>query len=267
MPERNNTGNKKRRDGKRRMAAQAAILFFLLLIAGCSAVIAEWLAYQIGNQEYSSLAGQYIVSATEGYKETTPEADSTGTPEAHLPAFSSDIGGERGPSPKLPDVSGLGNRLRSNPSQISGIDFTSLQAENPECAAWIEIPGTKVNYPVMYRPGDGQYYLAHTYGQVESKAGAIHLDGASAGLESRNLLIYGHTLLDGSMFSGLHKYKSQGFYETHPYIYLHLPDGSVHQYQIVACVLTKGEQESFYIWDFADEESAQAYYNLSLIHI
>ena len=113
----------------------------------------------------------------------------------------------------------------------------------------------------MYREGDGQYYLTHTYEQVESKIGAIHLDGASAGIDSRNLLIYGHTLLDGSMFSDLHKYKNQSFYETHPYIYLHLPDGRVRQYQIVACVLTDGEQESFYLWDFADEESAQAYYN------
>jgi len=231
------------------------------MIAGGAVVLAEWLVYQIGNEEYDSLADRYVVSAAEEYEETVPESGDAGVPETSLPAFLDDTGYKREPSPQLPDVSGLGNRFHANPSQIAGIDFASLQTENADCVAWIEIPGTRISYPVMYRPGDGQYYLTHTFEQTESKVGAVHLDGASAGMESRNLLIYGHTLLDGSMFSGLHKYKNQSFYENHPYIYLYLSDGSVRQYQVAACVLIEGEQSPFYLWDFAGDESAQAYYD------
>lgn len=258
MPEPKNTGSKKIRKKHRRVAAQAAILFFLLLLTGGAVVLAEWLNYQAGRQEYDSLMDRYVVT-TQPPDESTSGPDNLKEPEP--PAFQDDSHFQREPSPILPDLSPLKNRVFPNPSQITGIDFAALQSENPDCVAWIEIPGTEISYPVMYRENDGQYYLTHTYGQAEAKAGAIHLDGASIGMESRNLLIYGHTLLGGSMFSDLHKYKSQRFYQSHPYIYLHLPDGSVRLYQVAACVLTEGEQSSFYLCDFADDTSAQAYYD------
>ena len=46
----------------------------------------------------------------------------------------------------------------------SPIDFKKLQEQNPDVYAWIEIPGTNVNYPIMRHPTDDAYYLDHTIG-------------------------------------------------------------------------------------------------------
>lgn len=259
MPESTKTGSKRSKRGNQRVAAQAAILCVLLLLAGGAVVLAEWLCYQAGRKEYEAVAKQYVETVVETAAETKPERSEL--PEPGPFPFPDNTDSVWEPSPRLPDVSALANGTQAAPSRIAAIDFASLQAGNPDCVAWLEIPGTRISYPVMYREGDGGYYLTHTYEQTEAKAGAVHIDGASAGTDSRNMLVYGHTLLDGTMFSDLHKYKNQSFYQHHPYIYLHLPDGSVRRYQVAACVLTEGEQSCFYLWDFADDTSAQAYYD------
>ena len=53
------------------------------------------------------------------------------------------------------------------------IDFDSLQARNPEAYAWITIPGTAIDYPVLQSETDNTYYLTHTINGVESPEGAI----------------------------------------------------------------------------------------------
>ena len=40
------------------------------------------------------------------------------------------------------------------------VDFGELQARNPEIYAWITVPGTRVDYPILQREGSHQdYYL------------------------------------------------------------------------------------------------------------
>ena len=41
------------------------------------------------------------------------------------------------------------------------IDFQSLQAQNPDVYAWIQVPGTEVDYPILQSPDDNGYYLDH----------------------------------------------------------------------------------------------------------
>ncbi len=262
------TANNLKRSTHRRVAAKAAILFFLLFLAGTAAVFAEWLCYFSGQQEYGRIAA--IAVETKPSAESSPALDSD--PALSLPNQEPPVSlhepiarfQETPAYPQNPSDSAELSQYSTPPvnqSRIAAVDFAALQAGNPDCAAWIEIPGTRISYPVMYRAGDGPFYLNHTYEQNEAKAGAIHIDGACDGIDSRNLLLYGHTLLDGSMFTDLHRYKNPQFYQEHPFIYLHLPDGSVRQYRIAACVLTDGEQEAFYLWDFKDDASAQAYYD------
>ena len=260
MPEPDRT-NRIPKHTHRKAAAQAAVLSLLLLIVGGAVFAAEWLCYRAGRQEYSRLADMYVETKAAPSREASMPPPANGR---FPPSFSPSSPAPAPPSGHIPSPPGFSQAfLPAQPAQsrISSVDFASLQAGNPDCVAWIEIPGAPVSYPVMYRAGDSRFYLTHSYGLTESKAGAIHIDGASEGTGSRNLLIYGHTLLDGSMFTALHRYKSQAFYQAHPYIYLYLPDGTTRRYQIAACILTEGEQERFYLWDFQDAASAQAYYD------
>lgn len=259
---------KSKKSASKKVAAQAAILFFLLFLAGTAVVIAEWLCYFSGRQEYGRIAAIAVETKAAVESPSSPAADSappTPSQDASAPLPQSPAFFRESPADsQAPPDSSAANRCgagRAGQSQIAAVRFSILLAGNPDCAAWIEIPGTRISYPVMHRKGDGMFYLTHTYELKEAKAGAIHIDGACDGIDSRNLLIYGHTLLDGSMFTDLHRYKNPHFYQEHPFIYLHLPDGTVRQYRIAACVLTQEEQEGFYLWDFKDNASAQAYYD------
>ena len=104
------------------------------------------------------------------------------------------------------------------------IDFAQLQAQNPDIYAWIQIDGTEINYPVV-QGTDNQYYLKHLFEGKWNSSGCIFLDSRVAeDLSDRHSIIYGHHMKNGSMFSGLTKYKEQQYYEAHPSGYLLMPD-------------------------------------------
>lgn len=49
----------------------------------------------------------------------------------------------------------------SSGDSLTQIDagILALHEENPDCIGWITIEGTRIDYPVMHRPGDKNYYL------------------------------------------------------------------------------------------------------------
>ena len=53
------------------------------------------------------------------------------------------------------------------------IDFASLQARNPDVYAWITVPGTNIDYPILQSDGDNGYYLDHTLDGESSPEGSI----------------------------------------------------------------------------------------------
>lgn len=95
--------------------------------------------------------------------------------------------------------------------------YLELSQKNPELFGWIKIDGTRIDYPVMHTPDDPEKYLHTDFKEESSYAGIPFLD-ASCSETSDNLLIYGHNMLDGSMFRSLLKYESKTFWESHPVI-------------------------------------------------
>lgn len=85
--------------------------------------------------------------------------------------------------------------------------------EYPDAAAWLQIPGTPVDYPVMLG-ADNQFYLNHLPDGRENALGSLFLDCRSGG-DSRNLVIYGHNGANGKMFGILKRYESQEFLSEH----------------------------------------------------
>jgi len=41
-------------------------------------------------------------------------------------------------------------------------DFAALQAINPDIIAWLSIPGTEINEPILRREGDDSFYQTHS---------------------------------------------------------------------------------------------------------
>ena len=94
------------------------------------------------------------------------------------------------------------------------VDFEGLQEYNPDIYAWITIPGTAVDYPIVQRPEDNSYYLTHNTDGEESAEGAIFTeDYNSRDFTDPNTVIYGHNMRNGSMFRSLHNYMDRSFFD------------------------------------------------------
>ena len=91
----------------------------------------------------------------------------------------------------------------------------ALHEKNPDCVAWITIEGTVIDYPVMYRPGQKNYYLHRDFNGNHASAGALFIAENCEPDDGDNVIIYGHHMNSGNMFAALNKYKKQSFYEEH----------------------------------------------------
>lgn len=119
----------------------------------------------------------------------------------------------------------------------SPIDFEELWKTNEEIYAWIQIPGTDIDYPIAQRADDDAYYLNHTIEGTEGLPGSIYTEAINnKDFTDFNTVIYGHNMKNGSMFAGLHKYEDEEFFKENPYVYIYLPDKTL-KYQIFAAVV------------------------------
>ena len=104
----------------------------------------------------------------------------------------------------------------------TGVDLTALKAENEDFIAWLQIPGTTIDYPVV-STNDTNYYLNHTFSGKKSYLGTLlSLGKTDYQTPGKNIAIYGHHIRSNkeTMFSPLLAYKEQSFYVGHETIYL-----------------------------------------------
>ncbi len=105
---------------------------------------------------------------------------------------------------------------------------------NKDMAAWLQIPGTVIDYPVMWTPEDEQYYLYRAFDGSENKNGSLILDTDSC-LDplTTNLIIHGHNMKSGAMFGTLTDYEKESFYQEHKNIILYTEECQ-RNYEIIA---------------------------------
>ena len=103
-------------------------------------------------------------------------------------------------------------------------NIQALIAENADCIGWLSIDGTNISYPVMHTPSDPQKYLRRNFYGKYSQSGVPFLDGR-CDLQSTNLIIYGHNMKNGTMFSDLKKYVDRDFLNAHRTVKFETADG------------------------------------------
>lgn len=104
----------------------------------------------------------------------------------------------------------------------TGADLAACLAQNGDFIAWIRIPGTNVDYPVVWTD-DAEYYLHHTFTGKQGAAGTLFsLMKTDYSIPSRNIAIYGHHLKSTGekMFTSLMRYKNPDFYEDNKTVML-----------------------------------------------
>lgn len=103
-------------------------------------------------------------------------------------------------------------------------NIPALIAVNGDCIGWLSIDGTNISYPVMHTPSDPQKYLRRNFYGKYSQSGVPFLDGR-CDLQSTNLIIYGHNMKNGTMFSDLIKYVDRDFLNAHRTVKFETVDG------------------------------------------
>lgn len=102
------------------------------------------------------------------------------------------------------------------------VDLSAYLAQNPDFVAWLRIPGTNVDYPVV-QTDNPDYYLNHTFSGKSSVVGTLFsLADADYAAPGRNIAIYGHHLRSSGekMFTSLMRYKNPDFYEDNQTVML-----------------------------------------------
>lgn len=103
-------------------------------------------------------------------------------------------------------------------------NIQALIAENSDCIGWLSIDGTSISYPVMYTPSEPQKYLRRSFYGQYSQSGVPFLDGRCSTVGG-NLIIYGHNMKNGTMFSDLKRYVDRDFLNAHRTVKFETADG------------------------------------------
>lgn len=129
-------------------------------------------------------------------------------------------------------------------------DIGALIGKNAEAVGWLQIPGTGVSYPVMFTPNMPEKYLRADFYGNPSRSGTPFIE-ASEMPDADNLLIYGHNMLTGTMFSDIEQYTEPSYAGAHPYLYWETAEGR-YAYRIYAALYTDEKDAWYQKLNFAD---------------
>ncbi len=163
------------------------------------------------------------------------------------------------------------------PDVSEGINWSDLAKINKDIVGWIQINDTQIDYPVLWCKTDDstyQFYLSHNYKKDYDSYGSIFVDyRCTKGTESKNLVIHGHHMNDGSMFGDLMNYGGTSgnldFYKKAPTIEFDTPDGDG-TYKIISIfktntLSTQGEFFNYMIGNFQNDKDFMNYvYNVRI---
>lgn len=135
------------------------------------------------------------------------------------------------------------------------LDWDSIHEENGDIYAWIYVPDTTVDYPVLQHPTDNSYYLNHNMDGTTGYPGCIYTeDFNSKDFSDIHTVIYGHNLRDKTMFSSLHNFEDEALFNKDHYIFIYTED-YVFVYQIFAAY----EFDSLHLLDNYDYTNEYVY--------
>ena len=145
-----------------------------------------------------------------------------------------------------------------DPKSMIPVDFSSWKERNSDVYAWIRIPDTKIDYPILQGgPYDG-YYLDHTIDGEAGYPGSIYTEKVNArDFTDFNTVIYGHNMKNGTMFKHLHKFKEEEFFDSHQFFEIYTEE-ETKIYRVYAA-LVYSDRHIMYGFDYETTEGRQAY--------
>ena len=110
------------------------------------------------------------------------------------------------------------------PDSSNNLSFEELKLKNKDVFAWIDIYGTKIDYPIVQGQDNSEYLNKTVLGEF-STAGSIFLDHRNdKEFTDFQDILYGHYMAERKMFGDMELFKDKSFFDTHKYGVIHRAD-------------------------------------------
>lgn len=144
-------------------------------------------------------------------------------------------------------------RPEVNPLSVK-IDFNKLRNTNRDIKAWMMFNRMYVNNPVV-QSKDNEYYLNRSFYGKSSELGTIFMDYRNKSFDDKNVVLFGHSTIDKSMFGSLSDVFKNDFFdrENADKIYFYDVNNNLIQYQIFSYYTI--DSEEYYIQTYFSSDS------------
>jgi sortase B len=145
-------------------------------------------------------------------------------------------------------------------TEVTGIDWDYWRSVNPAIAAWVTIPGTPIDYPIVQADAASPtHYLNYDIYNNYNIYGCLYID-CSSSIDAAYVIIFGHNMggIDDGMFTALTSYLDEGYLKEHETVIIQTPDGA---YLLKARVATEVSPYGFEKQTaFSNVEGLREYY-------
>lgn len=118
------------------------------------------------------------------------------------------------------------------------LTFAQALAANPDVCAWITVPNTNIDYPVVRGKDDFEYLDKDALGNPTA-SGAIFLDSeCSTTFDEPYEVLMGHHMQHGKMFGDLDKFLEEDFFNQNQQATLKLPSKTL---DLQICAVLKAD--------------------------
>lgn len=143
-------------------------------------------------------------------------------------------------------------------SSKNPVDWDKLK--DTDAYAWIKVPGTRIDYPVVAASDDTEedFYLHHNLKGRYDFAGTIYSRKANQkDFSDPVTVLYGHNMRNGSMFGTLKRFEEKHFFNQHETVYIYMP-GKKYTYRIVSA--SRGDNRDLLgLYDYRKSGGMKAY--------
>ena len=168
-----------------------------------------------------------------------------------------------GPPDTVPDPDTSDTAVETEPPLPENpVNFSKQMSTNDEIYAWIYIPNTNVNYPILQSMEDDLYYLRRGLDRNYDISGVLFTQSCN----KRNFsdpvtVIYGHNMTEyGTMFATLHNFEDEDFFKANDTFYIYTP-GHILTYKIVSA-FKYDNRHIMNSFNFDDVEVRREFFNV-----
>lgn len=248
------------------------IIFFVIAVACTSIFVARKITEKRINDNYEAMLEAQngeavpVIESLDGDEVGTADTAADGSDSDNNSSAANGANTDSGSGTNGTNASGTDAESATDTAALlseydvpdKDIDWEDLHSQNEDIYAWICIPDTKIDYPILQHPSELDHYLDYNIDGSKGYPGCIYSQFVnSKDFTDFNTVLYGHNMKNGTMFAGLHKFEDSEYFEDHSYIYVYTED-KVFVYRIFASY-TFSSIHLIMGFDLSDENVRQIY--------